>query len=601
MLLAMARKRTQRLFGVGVWIVLVGSGTPAQAPEPGRQRLEGVVLDALAQPIAMADVWVAGEGDDVLARGKTDGAGLFVLGGLPAATYWQVHATTPGRIEAQTSVRPRDGLGSASLRLYDAAILTGRVLDPDGQAIAGAEVAAAFTRSRAIFSFGGASTTTDAEGRFRLEKVPLGVVDVWAIAADFVAGSQRVHVAAESTVDVRLARGEGLTIEVEVEGLTAEEAATVRVGLRPYTTGGLVSLPRSLVLGKLDASGKWRVRGLPEFQYFVTPRMTGIGFQPREIELFSQHRGRIRSAAPESPGKTARALFRAFRSKSVVLKGRVVDADGKGLAGETVVGRAANGGEEAIAITDADGAFALASPLAPGSDSVFFLRGSQYVPDQAQDDMPYVDATNLLWHRAKVDPQRELLIKSIRTSRVRGRLVDPEGAPVPFVRVALEASSPNRLPRWMSLRSTEARSDGTFEVVVHAIDAPTRIAVTDGAGSVLSNEFETSPGSLTDVGELKLAPAASVAGVVRDANQKPVAGARVWLRDWDFGTGNQKSGSVVEVITDRAGRYRFPGVPPGGAWLQVMLHQEHPLNRAAEPFEVAPGAALTFDLVLTER
>lgn len=600
MLPAMARKRTRRLFGVGVWLVLVGSGTPAQAPEPSRHRLEGVVLDALAQPIAMADVWVAGEGDDVLARGKTDGAGRFVLGGLPATTYWRVHATTPGRIEAQTSVRPRDGLGSASLRLYDAAILTGRVLDPDGQAIAGAEVAAAFTRSRAI-SFGGLPTTTDAEGRFRLEKVPLGVVDVWAVAADFVASSQRVHVTAESTVDVRLARGEGLTIEVEVEGLTAEEAATVRVDLRPYTSGGLVFLPRSLVLGRLDASGKWRVRGLPQFQYFVTPWVTRIGFQPREIELFSQHRGGMGSARPESPGKTARASFRAFRSTSVVLKGRVVDADGKGLAGETVVGRAANGGEETTAITDADGAFALASPLAPGSEGVFFLRGSQYVPDQAQDDMPFFDPGHLLWHRAKIDPQRDLLIKTIRTSRVRGRLVDPEGASVPFVRVAIEASLPNRVPRWTRLRSTDASSDGTFELVVHAIDAATRVAVTDGAGSVVSDEFDTKPGSLTDVGELKLAPAASVAGVVRDVNQKPVVGARVWLRDWDFGTGSQKSGSVVEVITDRAGRYRFPGVPAGGAWLQVMLHQDHPRERAVGPFEVTPGSALTFDLVLGER
>lgn len=55
------------------------------------------------------------------------------------------------------------------------------------------------------------------------------------------------------------------------------------------------------------------------------------------------------------------------------------------------------------------------------------------------------------------------------------------------------------------------------------------------------------------------------------------------------------------MITDRTGCYRFTGVPPGGAWLQVMLFQEHPLARAVEPFDAGPGADLTFDLVLDER
>lgn len=42
---------------------------------------------------------------------------------------------------------------------------------------------------------------------------------------------------------------------------------------------------------------------------------------------------------------------------------------------------------------------------------------------------------------------------------------------------------------------------------------------------------ETKPGSVTDTGDLKLAPAATIAGGVRNADQKPVPGARVRLRD----------------------------------------------------------------------
>lgn len=135
---------------------------------------------------------------------------------------------------------------------------------------------------------------------------------------------------------------------------------------------------------------------------------------------------------------------------------------------------------------------------------------------------------------------------------------------------------------------------------MHAMAEPMRVAVSGSAGFAISAEIETKPGSLADVGGLKLAPPATIAGVVRGLDQKPIAGARVWLHDWDFDTGRQKSGSVTEVITDREGRYRFTGVPIGGAWLQVMLLARHSSGRAVEPFDVTAGATLTHDLMLHE-
>jgi hypothetical protein len=50
-----------------------------------------------------------------------------------------------------------------------------------------------------------------------------------------------------------------------------------------------------------------------------------------------------------------------------------------------------------------------------------------------------------------------------------------------------------------------------------------------------------------------------------------------------------RTGSVVEVLTDRAGRFRFPGVAPGGAALEVLFEEEIARKRAAAPFEVEPG------------
>lgn len=92
-----------------------------------------------------------------------------------------------------------------------------------------------------------------------------------------------------------------------------------------------------------------------------------------------------------------------------------------------------------------------------------------------------------------------------------------------------------------------------------------------------------------------LAPSATIAGTVRDAQGAVVPGARVWLRDWNFDTNRQMSGNVVEVLTDRQGRYRFVDVVPGGHYLEIV---EGPVGRRAqtEPFEVEPGKTLQFDL-----
>jgi len=123
--------------------------------------------------------------------------------------------------------------------------------------------------------------------------------------------------------------------------------------------------------------------------------------------------------------------------------------------------------------------------------------------------------------------------------------------------------------------------------------------VQGGYGAADSETFTLAEaGARVAVPDLKLAPAATVEGTVLDPQQKPAPGIRVWLRDWDFAKSGQKSGSVVEVITDRQGRYRFLGVPPGGAWLQLLVDGEHPRDRAVEPFEVEAGKSYTFELQL---
>lgn len=348
----------------------------------------------------------------------------------------------------------------------------------------------------------------------------------------------------------------------------------------------------------MDAQGRWRTSGLPQAQYNVSVSAPALSFEPRQVELYPQFRGaRIMGKVPE-PTTSPVARFRAFRTGQVELHGHLLDDQGEGIEGETLVVRAPNGGTEATVTTGTDGAFRVASPLAPGSDCVFFLRDSAWVPAQERGADPGFDRRDLLWHRAAADPKSDLKIRAKRAARVRGRLVDGEGQPVRWAEVVLEESRGSRMPTWMRWTSTVSASDGTFAFRVPALEDPARVSVEGPAGAASSSELELGWGATIDVGDMTLVAAGIVEGVVRDPQQEPVPGARVWLRDWDFGSNQQKSGSVVETVTDRQGRYRFIGVPPGGAWLQVMLTEPMSMDRAAAPFDVQCGDRLQVDLVL---
>ena len=104
-----------------------------------------------------------------------------------------VAASAPSiALEEVHGVSVRAGQVTAlTVQAHQGAIVEGRVLDPEGDPVAGASVAMVYLDiSRVLFSADGRSEplVTDAEGRFRLEHVAAGRVAVVA-AADDVAPS----------------------------------------------------------------------------------------------------------------------------------------------------------------------------------------------------------------------------------------------------------------------------------------------------------------------------------------------------------------------------------------------------------------------------
>ncbi|MCR9247340.1 MAG: carboxypeptidase-like regulatory domain-containing protein [bacterium] len=126
-------------------------------------------------------------------------------------------------------------------------------------------------------------------------------------------------------------------------------------------------------------------------------------------------------------------------------------------------------------------------------------------------------------------------------------------------------------------------------LVSHTTPAPARVASHTDAGLLESTAFDLNePGQVVRLGEHRLAPAAVVAGTVRDAENTLQPGIRVELRtdSWSH-----------ETVTDRAGRYRFNGVPSGEYHIDLIADQRPKEALRSAPFSLAPGRQLERDLV----
>lgn len=567
---------------LGLLAVALAASLFAQEPEAPAGSVVGQVVDALGEPVLLADVWVSKTFDgEAIASTKTDGSGMFSIGRLPEGGILFLRATATGKTEAFDHIEPNPS-ATAWMQLWDAGAIVGRVIDAAGNAIAGAEVIASYDDAR-VFGFGDVrSTTTDDDGRYELTKVPLGAIDLRAVAAGCVLGSARLSLRDREERDLVLQKGEGVRLTVRVEGVRPQELRHARV--EQYASG--MHLPRQLSGGPLDANGVWTRSGCPDVDYTIYVNDDVLVFKPR-------------SQTSKQGTEVRNIVFTAMRPATVRLHGKLLDPAGKPLPNETFLLRAASGGREARVVTGAEGGFELQSPLAPGEPFIAWLTRSDWVVAQAKteshsgdDDMRFWS-----WYEGVVDPQTAIELRAEPEVRVRGRVLDAGGEPVPFARVEFEHARDNRRPRWMTFAwSRPADRDGRFQfegVRAFADDVRLRVDGLRGVGE--SEPFRLQVGEEVRDLELRLAPPAIVEGTVRDAQGAPVAGARVWLRDWDFASGQQQSGKVVEVLTDQQGRYRHVGVAPGGHYLELLSDGREKAART-EPFEVAPGQRVQRDL-----
>jgi protocatechuate 3,4-dioxygenase beta subunit len=450
-------------------------------------------------------------------------------------------------------------------------VLTGRVSDPDGNPIAGAEVSAG--RSFAVRSSSGGSLT-----RVRAEMMEAprtarsgddGAFELRGLAPGDVAVVVRAPGRATETVDpvhlvrgarpdpVEIVLGPGATISGRIVRRTGEGASgyfvLARNPRKPSDGPGSTSATP-------EADGTFRIEGLRagetyDLQLFgggagfgPGPRKAGILAPAADVEWVVEGTGRIEGSAVD--GKTGQPLGTFEVS---------YQADRPGMGGVFRVGRGGSrftgGAGEAQLVESPDGRFALEEVPAGKWQVVVTAKGYQVGRAAA---IVVEESTTTDGVEVRVAPGSVLrgVVKDARSHR---------GIPDARVRVRGETGS----------AGSSQGSGGLFTDVEGRFEAeglaPGKVTVTAEHADYTAR---TESAVLAEGGssvEIALSRGSALGGVVLSETRQPVAGASVSL---------EGGGGGDETTTDGAGRFRFDHLSPARYTLRANV-----TGQSSEPAE----------------
>lgn len=515
-----------------------------------RLALEGLVRER-GQPAGEAEVTIAGASGVKTAKAGPDGA--FSFGALAEGRYAlrAVRGDQAAYLDGVNVAVGDAGAGVVTVDLAPATVLSGRVRERGGRAIAGGEV----TLSEADGAPLPRSATADADGNFRFSGVLPGAYVVVARADGYYPSEPRpVRVGkTPQTVDVRLDSGaivEGRVVDEQAQPVSGAEVAisgesadggpiaiTASSSSVPAAGGAQVELAGELgilrgpipfpppVPAQVDASpapakafrtdekGGFRLTGLPAGRLVVV----------------ATHADFARGASePLHVVAGADVRVTVVLSRGVEVRGRIVDDHGAGVGGADVLGDGAT-----LATSDGRGEYQIAHVARALTVTV---RAPGFLP-----------AT-----RAIAPSERGPVDFTLRRAegRLGGVVVDDRGAPVSAARV--EIASPPMAPRWVTTdRSGGFRADmlgpGPYRVTVSHVDF------------AVASFDDVAP---SDDARLQIAPGGGVDGEIRDARLGGVpGGARLELVPGGNGVGNGSGkGRPIAVM---GGRFRADALPVG--------------------------------------
>jgi protocatechuate 3,4-dioxygenase beta subunit len=573
--------------------------------------LAGEVVDEEGKPVAEAEVRIAAvmlgspENRRSLAPPnflcpQTDPKGHFVFADMPAEASFEFTVEKSGRAAIATLDRTTyrgekyqfsSGQTGIKLTLPLEARLEGVVVEKAGGQPVGGVMVMAMPDARLGVLLSPKTVMTAQDGTFRIGALTAGayLVQLQTSAGrigpfsggvrlpmslkktdEWVAEPLRVTVkAGQIRSDLKLQLTKGGIFEVLVKDSDGKpvERATVSI-FRVQDGGGVGGQSLS---GGTDENGLARIRVAPGQYVFAgafkegLPRRTGVIRPSDAIAVEEGETKRIEHVLDAGPKVT----------------GIVRDETGNPLAGVKFDVLPTTMAPNEIT-SDASGKFE-----APWDPGMWGPQGATFVLVARDEARNLAEAVDLDEQGGALD------VKLAPGTVITGIVLNEQGQPLPGARVRMMMQS----SRWGAPlgRTDLAKTgpDGKFEI--KAIPPDRQYTVSATAEGYGRGEVRANPGDIKDnrfdAGRLQLVPAnLSLAGIVVDSNDQPVAGASVY----GYGAGQPDSRMTQ---TDAQGRFTIKGVCPGLIRLQADSGGLMPMFGTA----AAEGGATDLRIVISSR
>jgi protocatechuate 3,4-dioxygenase beta subunit len=541
--------------------VVAGVGPPRQglrivlAPE---RTATGRVVDAAGRAVPGAEVKLTPWSTDaphsalpVLAT--TDARGAFRLTGV-AAGRCSLDVAAPGFVPTRLAgLRLPPGRAAADLGavvLEAAARLEGRVTDPEGRPLSGAEVQAGVT----------AQETTGEDGRFALDGLRAGqLLDLYVRRGGYAARTLHgVSAPAAAPLSIVLAPAARLGGHVLDEAGDAVPGASVVVKRDGEWVGDQRFASRAGVLGAAttDAEGRFALRDLEPGRVLLSAVATGfLRSERRDLEL---------------PPEGSLDDLEVTLQRGAVISGMVSTSAGTAVAGARV---------SAVAAPSKDGAGAGALEAVTDGDGGYRLEGvgegRHTVRAERAGLLPAL-------REIAVEPGSNHLDLELHSgTSVSGRVVSARGEAVERAELALRPQPGNEAP---PPAAVESAADGSFHFDTVADGQYQLFAERQGytARGVPAVEVASAP--VTGL-EVQLDNGGTVSGRILGLDPALLAQVVVLA---------QASGRQDQIGVASGGLYRIDHLGPGRWALRAEVPGTSRAARSAA--DLAPGQEAAVDL-----
>lgn len=521
-------------------VALEGDRVELEASIGGRLRVTFDADGELAGDVGLLGANMGG-GRGGFTRLERPATGALDFKALPTEMSWTLQPNLEGVHAASQmglSLEPGE-TQSVVVRVTAGATVDGLVVDEDGEALSGVTVRS--VSAMPWMGGGGASTETDAQGRFVLAGLEPGELQLRAERDQYldtnVDDLELADGAEERGLRVVLRQGASLGGQVLLPtgaGAAGAEIAVQASRSRGWGGWGGGSSLQTVANAVADAEGRFVVRGLQDGSYTLR-----ASFAEGEAEDAPRWRAEL------SPVESGRLDCVLTLAPPVQFTGTVRDDRGEPVTEfEVRLTSSADGGpREAQTFESEDGSFTFAR-VGAGDWSVR-VTAEGHVQEE---ELPLV-----------LPNATQLDVNLLRTGSLRGRVVDSAGSVVAGAEVKVDDGRGGGNP-WGGQAGPSAMADaeGLFELTDLRPGAIVLAASFDGWADSEDLALELAPGQDLEGLDLALRVGAVIEGSVMTPEGDPMAGRRVSWGSNAMGFGNRD-----EATTDAAGRFRFEHVTPG--------------------------------------